>query len=92
LLAMSSAATASRTGAVQWLLILGLMFCWRVFWGRLVLGLGLVGLILYGAAAWLLPRLLLDWTGFAWTDCLCASSTKSRAAPAAVCCGPMCCT
>ena len=65
LLAMSSAATASRTGAVQWLLILGLMFCWSMSLGRLVLGLGLVGLILYGAAAWLLPRLLLDWTGFA---------------------------
>ena len=65
LLAMSSAATASRTGAVQWLLILGLMFCWRVSWGRLVLGLGLVGLVLYGATAWLLPRLLLDWNGFA---------------------------
>ena len=65
LLAMSSAATASRTGAVQWLLMLGLVLCWRVSWGRLVLGLGLVGLILYGAAAWLLPRLLLDWTGFA---------------------------
>lgn len=65
LLAMSSAATASRTGAAQWLLMLGLIFCWRVSWGRLALGLGLVGLVLYGAAAWLLPRLLLDWTGFA---------------------------
>ncbi|WP_395452956.1 Wzy polymerase domain-containing protein [Acidovorax delafieldii] len=65
LLAMSSAATASRTGAAQWLLLLGLVVCWRVSWGRLVLGVGLVGLVLYGAAAWLLPRLLLDWTGFA---------------------------
>lgn len=65
LLAMSSAATASRTGAAQWLLMLGLIVCWRVSFGRLVLGLGLVGLVLYGAAAWSLPRLLLDWTGFA---------------------------
>ena len=46
LLAVSSAATASRTGAAQWLLMLGLMFCWRVSWGRLILGLGLVGLVL----------------------------------------------
>ncbi|PUA95363.1 pilin glycosylation ligase PglL [Acidovorax sp. 107] len=65
LLAMSGAATASRTGAAQWLLMLGLMLCWRASWGRLVLGLGVVGLVLYGAAAWWLPRLLLDWTGFA---------------------------
>lgn len=65
LLAISSAATASRTGAAQWLLLLGLMWCWRGSWRRLALGFGLVGLVLYGAAAWLLPRLLLDWTGFA---------------------------
>lgn len=65
LLAISSAATASRTGAAQWLLMLGLMLCWRVSWGRLVLVLGLIGLAFYGVAAWLLPRLLLDWTGFA---------------------------
>ncbi|MDD2178016.1 Wzy polymerase domain-containing protein [Acidovorax sp. D2M1] len=65
LLAISSAATASRTGAVQWLLLLGLMLCWRVSWGRLAVGLGVFGLVLYGVAAWLLPLWLLDTTGFA---------------------------
>ncbi|MCT6720738.1 Wzy polymerase domain-containing protein [Acidovorax sp. K2F] len=65
LLAMSSAATASRTGAVQWLLLLGLMLCWRASWGRRALGWGMFGLVLYGVAAWVLPLWLLDATGFA---------------------------
>ena len=64
LLAAGSAATASRTGAAQWLLMVLLLVLWRPANGRLVLGLGLVGLLLYGVMGWLLPGLLLDWTGF----------------------------
>ena len=65
LLATGAAATASRTGAVQWLLVLGLLVLWRARCGRVALGLCLTGILLYAVAAWLLPRLLLDWTGFA---------------------------
>ncbi|WP_298208563.1 Wzy polymerase domain-containing protein [Acidovorax sp.] len=64
LLAAASAATSSRTGALQWLFIVGLLVVWRASSGRLALGLSLVGILLYAAAAWLLPGLLLDWTGF----------------------------
>lgn len=64
LLATASAATASRTGAAQWLLVVGLLVLWRGSSGRVALGLSLAGVLLYAAAAWLLPRLLLDWTGF----------------------------
>ncbi|MBT9514938.1 MAG: O-antigen ligase C-terminal domain-containing protein [Acidovorax sp.] len=64
LLAMASAATASRTGAAQWLLVVGLLVLWRASCGRVALGLSLAGVLLYAAAAWLMPRLLLDWTGF----------------------------
>lgn len=64
LLAIASAATASRTGASQWLLMVGLLLIWRASAGRLALGLSLAGVLLYAAAAWLLPGLLLDWTGF----------------------------
>jgi O-antigen ligase len=65
LLALGSAATASRTGAMQWLLIVALLVLWRGSSGRLVVGLAAIGLALYALAGWLLPRLLLDWTGFA---------------------------
>ncbi len=65
LLAVASAATASRTGAMQWLLIVALLVLWRGTSGRLVVGLAVIGLALYAVAGWLLPRLLLDWTGFA---------------------------
>lgn len=65
LLAISSAATASRTGALQWLLMLGLVLCWRVSWGRLAVGWVGFGVVLYGVAAWLLPLWLLSATGFA---------------------------
>ncbi|OYD48023.1 Wzy polymerase domain-containing protein [Acidovorax kalamii] len=64
LLATGSAATASRTGALQWLVVLGLLILWRASCGRVALGLSLAGVLLYVAAAWLLPRLLLEWTGF----------------------------
>lgn len=64
LLAVGNAATASRTGLAQWLVLCVLLFLWRSTWGLLPLGLALAGLLLYGWAAWLLPEMLLQWTGF----------------------------
>ena len=64
LLAMGSAATASRTGLAQWSVILVLLALWRASVGRIALGLALVGLAIYAVSAWLLPDLLLQWTGF----------------------------
>ncbi|NUN61702.1 MAG: O-antigen ligase C-terminal domain-containing protein, partial [Burkholderiaceae bacterium] len=64
LLAVGSAATASRTGLAQWCVIGVLLALWRASLGRLAAGLALVGLVIYGLAAWLLPDLLLQWTGF----------------------------
>lgn len=64
LLAMASAATASRTGALQWLMVVGLLVWWQRRGGRVAVGLSLVGVLMYMGAAWLLPRLLLEWTGF----------------------------
>lgn len=64
LLAIGGAATASRTGAAEWVLIVTLMLFWRASYGRVALGLAMVGILLYAVAAWLLPRLLFDWTGF----------------------------
>lgn len=64
LLAAGSAATASRTGAAQWLLMIALLVLWRGTSGRLAVGLAVIGLSLYALAGWMLPALLLDWTGF----------------------------
>lgn len=64
LLAVGSAATASRTGLAQWLVLLVLLVWWRASLGRLVLVLALAGLLIYGAASGLLPGLLWQWTGF----------------------------
>jgi len=64
LLAVGSAATASRTGLAQWLVLLVLLVLWRATLGRLVLVLALAGLVIYGVAGWLLPDLLRQWTGF----------------------------
>lgn len=64
LLVVGSAATASRTGLAQWVVIGVLLALWRASLGRLAVGLALVGLVIYGVAAWLLPDLLLQWTGF----------------------------
>lgn len=63
ILALASAATVSRTGAVQWLIIVCLLLWWRRSTGRLALGVALGGLALYVAAAWLLPVLLHNWNG-----------------------------
>ncbi len=61
LLAIGSAATASRTGLIQWLLMLALAFLWRKRMaagaGRLLVG----GLGVYAVASWALPALL--WQG-----------------------------
>lgn len=62
-LALASAATASRTGAVQWLIIVFLLVWWRRSTGRLALGVALAGLVLYIAAAWLLPWALHSLNG-----------------------------
>ena len=64
LMAVGSAATASRTGAVQWLLILGLLVLWRRTMGRAALVLAVIGLAIYAFVGWLLPQLLYEWTGF----------------------------
>lgn len=58
LLAVGSAATASRTALVQWLLMLSLAWLWRARWGWRPAGLIGGGLALYLAAAWALPALL----------------------------------
>ncbi|CAN7382413.1 PglL family O-oligosaccharyltransferase [Acidovorax sp. LjRoot117] len=64
LLVIGSAATASRTGALQWLLIVGLLMIWRASSGRAAIALSMAGLVVYAVAAWLLPQLLQAWTGF----------------------------
>jgi len=64
LLAVGSAATASRTGLAQWFVVLFLLAWWRASLGRVALGLALAGLVIYGVAAWVLPDLLRHWTGF----------------------------
>ncbi|WP_404300395.1 Wzy polymerase domain-containing protein [Alicycliphilus denitrificans] len=63
LLALGGAATASRTGALQWLLVLALLLLWRRSSGRLALLLGGAGLLAYLLAAWGLPQLLQQWQG-----------------------------
>lgn len=63
-LAVGSAATASRTGAGQWLLMLGLLVIWRGSMGRAALVLAVAGLVFYVAVGWLLPQMLNQWTGF----------------------------
>lgn len=67
LLAASSAATASRTGALQWLLVLALVGWWggrqRTHRWALALGLAGLGVALYLAFAWLLPEWLWRETG-----------------------------
>ena len=57
-LAAATAATASRTGTLQWLLVLATLVLWRRTLGREVLALALLGTLAYALAAWLLPLLL----------------------------------
>ena len=63
LLVLGGAATASRTGLLQWLPMLALLLLWRRGSGALALVVGGLGLLAYLLAAWGLPELLLQWTG-----------------------------
>ncbi|SFD85593.1 Wzy polymerase domain-containing protein [Paracidovorax konjaci] len=65
LLAAGAAATASRTGALEWGALLVLLLLWRRSLGTPALALGVLGIAFYAAFAWLLPVLLERWTGFA---------------------------
>ena len=65
LLATASAATASRTGALQWVLVVGLLALWPVAGARRPWGLVLAALFLYGLAAWGLPVVLEATSGTA---------------------------
>lgn len=58
LLAAGSAASASRTGAVQWVVLLVLTALWRGPARRQVLAAATVGLVAYAIAAVVLPTLL----------------------------------
>ena len=62
-LALAQAATASRTGAVQWLLILGLVLCWRRTGAGQPLRLAVAALGVFAVAAWALPELLWQLQG-----------------------------
>ena len=62
-LAVAAAATNSRTGALQWLLMLGLLCLWRRTDARKAIALVLVGMVLYVLAAWALPQVLLQVSG-----------------------------
>lgn len=62
-LALASAATSSRTGAVQWLVIVVLLWWWLRSLGRMALAVALGGVALYIAAAWLLPLALHSFSG-----------------------------
>ncbi len=64
LLAAGAAATASRTGALEWGGMLFLLLLWRRSLGAPALALGLAGIALYAAFSGLLPVLLERWTGF----------------------------
>ncbi|MFT4242148.1 MAG: Wzy polymerase domain-containing protein [Acidovorax sp.] len=57
-IAIASAATASRTGAVQWLLVLGFVLCWRRTGAGQPLRWAVAALLVFVAAAWVLPELL----------------------------------
>ncbi len=78
-IALASAATTSRTGALQWLVIVALLVLWRRSMGRLALALAAVGLLLYLVWAWLLPGLLLQWTGFQAEDLFLRFGAEGRA-------------
>ena len=63
LLAVASAATVSRTGAVQWLVMVVLVCLWRNTPARRALPVAMLGVGVYVLAAWALPQLLLPLTG-----------------------------
>ncbi|AMO23121.1 hypothetical protein UC35_09720 [Ramlibacter tataouinensis] len=63
LLAAGSAASASRTGALEWVAVLALAALWRGPARRQVLGLAGLGLAVYAVAAVALPWLLANYWG-----------------------------
>jgi len=63
LMAVSAAATASRTGALEWFVIGLLALCWRRSLGLRTLGGAGAALLAYAAACAVLPLLLHWWTG-----------------------------
>ena len=63
LLALASAATVSRTGALQWGVMVVLLCLWRGTPARRALPVALLGLAVYVLAAWALPQVLLHLTG-----------------------------
>jgi O-antigen ligase len=63
LLAAGTAASASRTGALQWLMLVALAAAWRAPRRKEVLTLGALGLVAYGLFALLLPVLLAHFEG-----------------------------
>ena len=56
--AVAGSATASRTGAVQWLVIVAMLLLWRRSGAGPALRLALLGVAVYFVAAWVLPDLL----------------------------------
>ena len=63
LMAVSAAATASRTGALEWLVIGALVLIWRRSLGGRALAWAGASLLAYAAACAALPLLLHWWTG-----------------------------
>ncbi|GAA6120533.1 Wzy polymerase domain-containing protein [Acidovorax sp. FG27] len=63
LMAVSAAATASRTGALEWFVLGMLVLCWRRSLGARALGWAAGALLAYAAACAALPLLLHWWTG-----------------------------
>ncbi len=78
LLAAAGAATVSRTGALQWLLVLALLLCWWRSSGLLALAAALLGLAMLALASWQLPLLLHELTGLP-VESLWARVTDSQA-------------
>ncbi|HEY8049035.1 MAG TPA: Wzy polymerase domain-containing protein [Ramlibacter sp.] len=58
LLAAGTAASASRTGALQWLVLLALVVAWRAPQRKELLAVGVTGVAAYAALGLLLPLLL----------------------------------
>ena len=63
LISAADAATASRTGILEWGVMLGLLVLWRRSLGVFPLAFAATGALLYALAAWLLPWMLEHWMG-----------------------------
>ncbi|GKT23978.1 Wzy polymerase domain-containing protein [Acidovorax sp. SUPP3334] len=63
LISAADAATASRTGILEWGVMLGLLVLWRRSLGVFPLAFAATGAMLYALAAWLLPWMLEHWMG-----------------------------